>query len=107
MAIKQLSVSTGSRHRLFSRQTPIFWKGAGPGMEWFKITTRAPKVQSLFWRAGERANLHLELVGARARRDDDSVRRVSAHARLCTRLFLSEIFYTFSHTVPRDMRRSI
>ena len=34
------------------------------------------------------------------------VRRVSAHARLLTRFFLSEIiskFFTFSHTLPRDM----
>ena len=35
------------------------------------------------------------------------VRRVSAHARLLTRFFLSEIisksFLTFSHTLPRDM----
>ena len=38
--------------------------------------------------------IYLSLVG-----------RVNAHARLCTRFFLSEIFYTFSHTAI--MRRSI
>ena len=36
------------------------------------------------------------------------VRRVSAHARLCTRFFLSENISKFLHqTEPREMRRSI
>jgi hypothetical protein len=40
-----------------------------------------------------------------------AVRRVSAHARLLTRFFLSEIIskflHIFTHAASRDMRRSI
>ena len=52
----------------------------------------------------ERANLVVRSSGY-------AVRRVSAHARLLTRFFLSEIIskflHIFTHAASRDMRRSI
>jgi hypothetical protein len=59
----------------------------------------------------ERANLVVRSSGIFYLYAAVVVRRVSAHARLLTRFFLSEIIskflHIFTHAASRDMRRSI